>query len=213
MSIYQVYKNMKSTDEYKRYLTDQQEDNAYEPQYRDYGKKVIYKYMDFLSNNLLNQFSFFAAQVLDVGCREFFTDDYFREKYKKSIHGIDIGKEGIEFARSQGKHVAVLDAHEMSKENVGERDLITAFHCMEHFYDLPQVLSNCYDCLKDDGYLYFAVPVPVKNEQRGYWYSIDSVQDMTKMCERAGFTMVFAKGFPAGVFRNENEMVGLFQKQ
>ncbi len=203
---------MTDTDEYKQYLEDQHKDNMFEEQYLEMGKSWTYRYCNFLKN-LLKDFDYGNSYVLDVGCREFFTYDWFLEKHGNKIEGIDIGEAGLEYTTKEKKPVKYCDAHKMSDTfKSGWFELVMCFHAFEHMYDLPKVLENCNYVLREEGYLYFAVPVPVKNEKRGHWYDIPSMEAMTKMCEAAGFEKVFAKQFPKGMFRNEQEMVGLFKK-
>jgi len=202
---------MIDTDEYKEYLKDQHKDNMFEEQYLSMGKSWTYRYCNFLKN-LLKTFDYSTSRILDVGCREFFTYDYFLEKHDNKIDGIDVGEEGLNYTAKEKKPAIYCDAHKIPDTYKSDWcDLVVSFHAFEHMYDLPKVLKNCDWVLKEGGYLYFAVPVPVKNEKRGHWYDIPSVEAMTKICEEAGFEKVFTKQFPKGMFRNEQEMVGLFK--
>ena len=205
---------MTNTDEYKQYLEDQHKDNIFESQYLNMGQSWINRYCNFLRESLLKDFDYATSRILDVGCREFFTYDYFLENCNNKIEGIDVGEEGLNYTAKEKKPAIYCDAHKMLGTYKSDWcDLVMSFHSFEHMYNLPEVLKNCCEILKENGYLYFAVPVPVKNEKRGHWYDIPSVEAMNKMCEDTGFEKVFAKQYPKGMFRNEQEMVGLYQKK
>jgi len=202
-----------SEEEYEFYIKDQREDNMLEPQYHEESKGWAYKYCDFLTKNVDKDFNYVRANVLDVGCREFFTADYFQERYKNRITGIDICNAGLDFATSNMKQILDVDAHKLLETfKPNAFNLVMAFHSLEHMYDIELVIKNCAEVLKDRGLLYFAVPVPCKNERRGHWADIPDEEYMVKLCESVGLEKVFSKVFPPGIFRNEQEMVAAFRK-
>lgn len=195
------------TEEYKFYMEDQRRDTIL----GDDIKGVIFKYCDFLLSILPNDFNLKNAKILDIGCREFFTYDYFLKKFKIRISGIDIGWEGLEFAKSKG--VVNLDAHKMvSYYGLRKFDILIALHVLEHMYDLDLCLRNCYEILKKGGWLYFAIPMPAHNTRRGHWMEIKNEDAMIKICQRNKFKILFHEVYTQGEFRNEPEMMGLIQK-
>ena len=201
-----LFQRIKNLD-YSVYLKDQRQDTVV----GEYLKGPVFKYCDLLSRKLLKGVDFSKLSIIDVGCREFYTYDYFLEKFKNKIKGIDIGLEGLQFAKR--KNVIDLDAHKMGDYFGSYKfDLILAFHVFEHMYDLKLVLKHCNFILKPEGFLYFAVPIPAKNTRRGHWIEIANEDEMVGLCANYGFQPVFHKVYPPGVFRDEKEMLGLFQK-
>lgn len=199
---------------YFDYVKDQEEDEIFDEEHRELGKAWSFKYCDFLTEELLKDEDLEGFDILDVGCREFFTYDYFLEKYNLEIKGIDIGKKGLDYTSQNNKPAVYCDAHKLSNKYEEDTfDLVMSLHCLEHMFDLPKVLSEIYKCLKPDGYLYFAVPIPSHNTGRGHWYDIESTSSMEKMCLSVGFEMLYSNLFPPGKFREEKEMIGLFRKK
>lgn len=193
--------------EYRYYLKDQKEDVLAGSEMR----RIIYKYCDFLREKLLRGIDYKKATIIDIGCREFFTYDYFLNKIGAKILGIDIGVDSLKSTRSKG--VIDLDAHRLSEHFAPNSfDLILAFHSFEHMYNLEEVLIGCHHILKRRGYLYFAIPMPAKNARRAHWFDIENEEKMIRMCESAGFEMKFVNTFTKGAFRGETEMLGLFVK-
>ena len=194
-------------NDYSSYLNDQESDDIV----GESLKGTIYKYCDFLTKKLAERQDFGKLRILDVGCREFFTYDYFLEFFKNRILGIDIGREGLEYAKS--KNVINLDMHKMGGF-FGKRrfDLIFALHVFEHAYDLDLCLRNCRKVLANGGLIYFALPIPSQNTRRGHWVSVKNESEMVKILNRNGFSVIFHKLFKNGQFRQEPEMVGLAKK-
>jgi len=203
----------KNTEEYKFYIKDQEKDSILEEQYINQGKQWSNKYCNFLTMNLLKNFDYSTKNILDVGCREFFTYDYFKSNFKNDIAGIDVCEKGLEYTNKYNKPAVYCDAHFMQEKFKPESfDLVMSFHAMEHFYDMKKCIENFYKTLAPGGYLYFAVPIPSVNEGRGHWQDIPSESFMINLCTNIGFKKVFSRDFPAGIFRDEREMVALFEK-
>jgi SAM-dependent methyltransferase len=203
---------MSDHEEYKFYIKDQREDSILEPQYQEMGKRWSYRYCSHLER-LLPNFNFASADILDLGCREFFTFLYFQGKYDNRIKGMDVCEKAKELTVAEGRPFIDCDAHSMETAIKNESlDMIMCFHAFEHMYDLPAVLAKCWDALKPGGYLYFAVPIPCRNEKRGHWYDIPSVEFMDQLCQNLGFKQIEARYHEAGFLRDENEMIGLYQK-
>jgi len=194
--------------DYELYLQDQKSDTlALEP---EVIKKAVYKYLDFLTKKIKN-INFKSAKILDVGCREFYTYDYFLKKYENLIQGIEIGPEALDF--SKRKNITEVDIHEMTSVfKYNSFDVILSFHVLEHMYDLSVALKNCRAILKKNGILFFAIPMPSHDTRRSHWLSLANQKEMIKLLGESGFKSVFYKTYPADVFRNEPEMIGIFKK-
>jgi SAM-dependent methyltransferase len=203
---------MVDENEYKRYLEDQINDCITDSQYLEQRKKETYKYCNFLFQKIPT-LDPKVGVILDIGCREFFTYDFFNEKFGIEIKGIDVGAAGLNYTAKNKKPAVYLDAHELSsmfRDNA--LDVIMSFHALEHMYDITKVLKQCYACLKPDGVFYFAVPMPSKNEKRGHWAEIPTKQFMVDLCKDIGFKLIYANVFPANCFKTEIEMLGMFRK-
>ena len=192
---------------YQAYMADQIADTL--------GAGVDDKYLDYLTQKLLPNYDYAKAKILDVGPSKFMSWDYFREKFKNDITGIDIGKDGLEFCKAHNKTGMIeMDAHRMDEHFAeGVFDLLISFHAFEHMIDLPRVLTNCHKVLKTGGLLYFAQPIPSFNWGRGHWYDVPSVEVMMKLISDAGFKTVLRSEFVRDLrFRPEQEIVALVQK-
>lgn len=191
------------TKDYQTYISDQQEDSlAMVPEVIE---KAVYRYLDFFvkENTSLN---FKKIKILDIGCREFFSYDYFKKKYNLTISGIEIGPDALEFGKR--KNITEVDIHFMDtviKRN--SYDVLLSFHVFEHMYDLPLALGKCRNILKKGGLLFFAIPMPAYDTRRSHWVNIPNKKHMLKLVEDAGFKIIFEKTYKANIFRNEPEML------
>lgn len=192
--------------EYQEYLKDQIDDTP--------GAGIDHKYLNFLLLELLPNFDYHNAKVLDVGAGKFMSWDFFKENFQNEIVGIDINRAGLEFCREQDKKGMIeLDAHEMCEKLVPNQfNLVISFHTLEHMFDLPRVLRNCLEVLKETGYFFFAIPMPSYNWKKGHWYDIPTPKFMLDLCRRIGFKEVFWEVFGDSRFRPEREMVCLLRK-
>ena len=136
---------MVDENEYKRYLEDQITDSITESQYLEQRKKETYKYCNFFFQKLPD-IDGHKLKVLDIGCREFFTYDYFMDNFSTTIQGIDVGTAGLEYTAKNRKPAVYLDAHELSSKFADNSfEVIFSFHALEHMYDLAEVeLDNYY---------------------------------------------------------------------
>lgn len=113
-----------------------------------------------------------GKKVLDLGCREFHTFQFFKDNYDAEIIGIDIGLAGHKYARGLSRPSIFCDAHDMSIFNTGYFDAVMSIHVLEHMYDLNKVIGECARILKPEGILYLAVPFPCQNLGKGHWQEI-----------------------------------------
>lgn len=191
------------SDDYKYYLNDQINDNV--------APSYDVKYLDRLIGRYPKILDYANARVLDIGCRTFDSYDYFVNKFHNTnVTGVDVGKEGLEYCKKHKKPCIELDAHRLC-EHFSDKsfDLIIAFHSFEHMYDLPHILRTCRALLSDEGYLYYAIPMPSHNWRRGRWYDIPTIGAMVEMCTKANLKTVHTEFLTAHTIRPENEMVGL----
>jgi SAM-dependent methyltransferase len=192
-------------EEYKQYINDQVNDG--------FGGNKDLEYLGFLTKELKPDLEYSKLEILDVGTREFRSYDFFLEQFGCKITGIDICKVALERAKQEKKPLIELDAHLLNTEFCENTlDLIISFHAFEHMYDLPRVLRHCFNALKPNGYLYFALPVPVFNWKRGHWYTVEKIDDMKKLLRAAGFKNEWSIHSKEGKFRPDIEMIGLASK-
>ena len=194
----------KKMDEYKLYLEDQKAHSL--------SGACDDKYLDYLVQTLHPDYDYSKAKILDVGCNKFLSYDYFLDKYNNPILGICISKDGLEEAWRNNRNALEMDAHNMNLHLIPNTyDLVISFHSFEHMYCLPTVLQNCNILLKDQGLLYFSLPIPSHNWHKKHWYDVPTIDAMNKLMEEAKFKslhkeIIFCK------IRPEQEMIGLYQK-
>lgn len=205
-SLYQKIVNL----DFISYINNQKSDTlAMEP---DVIENAIIKYLSFFTDKYKKVINFSEAKILDVGCREFFTYDYFTKNYNNKILGVDILEPALNFAKK--KNIIDVDLHEIDKVLPHNKyDVILAFHVFEHMYDLEKVLNNCNKLLKPGGLLFFAIPMPAVDTRRFHWVNISSVKEMRDIMVKLNYKPIYYKFSKANVFRNEPEMIGIFQKK
>lgn len=155
---------MDQVNTYEEYLKDQMDDHLG----ADYDKLVKYC-DDFL---VRTHFDPKRKMILDLGCREFHTFQYFKEKYDTEIIGIDVGIEGHNYARSLSRPSIFCDAHDMRLFGNEVFDAILSIHVLEHMYDLDKAVKESARILKPGGIFYIAVPFPCNNLKKGHWQDI-----------------------------------------
>jgi SAM-dependent methyltransferase len=91
---------------------------------------------------------------LDVGCGGGFIVNAFQNAGWEAV-GIDLSWKAINAGKSRG-----LDLRAACAENseLGEFDLVSAFHVLEHVYNPGEFLHNCADRLVKNGYMLIEVP-------------------------------------------------------
>jgi len=101
-----------------------------------------------------------SAKCLDLGCGSGRFLQTLRAAGYCNIHGVDLGPQAIEIARSKGLDVTHADFREYLHNSPGRFDLITAFDVIEHFAkdELLDVLRLFRDHLKPGGRLILQTP-------------------------------------------------------
>ncbi len=202
----------KDTPLYFQYLDDQINDSG-----RTTHDKAYYDYLfDILLSVGIEMPC--SLRLLDVGTRALQGGVILEENgFRVQAVGIDISRETLEYADQHGLDIRNIDAHKMSGYfKSGEFDFVTAFHSLEHMYDMPHVIANCFSVLKPGGLFYVAVPVPSENWRRGHWWSIDSAEEFELVCKGKGFETLYIEHVrdlngPHQGLRGE-EAIALFQK-
>ena len=203
--------------EYEYYYRDQVEDGL--------GGGADEKYLDYLTKTLLPAFDYKTAKVLDIGCSRFTTWDFFRDHFHNPITGCDIGREGLELCKREGKTGSIeLDAHFLADYFPADSfDLILSFHALEHMVRVDLVAKHIHTILKPGGYAYLAVPSPslFRGEQlpdgtrrsKGHHAFWANNAGFLAHFRKAGFDKVLHDEVsPACRFRPEQEAVCLLQK-
>jgi len=201
--------------DYDIYLDDQKYNHSFDdltPERMTKRKKWAYSYMDVLCN-IKSTINFETATILDIGCKELFTTDYFEEKYNNSITGIDLYSKIFEYAKQNNKTIIDLDAHKLLDVfNAEIFDLIIGLHSFEHMYDIQLVIKNCYTALKRGGYLFCVVPLPSRNIRKGHWADIHDEEHFLERFRNEGFISEFIK-VNHNTIRPEKDIMGLFKKE
>lgn len=200
-----------NSKEYKDYYADQKADTIGAGLGSVYLPKLI---------ELLPNFNFGYASILDLGAGPFDTFDWFLKNYNVKIWGADIGDCVLEYAKEKqwsedklGFLEFPLDAHKLTEEFAPEAfDIVISFHALEHMYDLPQVLSEINKVLVPGGYLYQAVPIPSYNWKKGHWYDIPTESYMDDLIRKAGFEVIYSELISDLRYRPQQEMISLNRK-
>jgi len=99
--------------------------------------------------------------VLDIGCcgSRYKSEGWLHfniKKYAKSVFGIDISKECIEFLKEKGYDVEVANAEDF---NLNQKfDVIVAGELIEHLSNFQGFLNSVKKHLKEDGLLILTTP-------------------------------------------------------
>ena len=190
---------------YKAYMKDQIAETL--------GAGPDDKYLTHLIEDILPNFDYYNTKIIDVGAGKFDSYSFFKEKYNNIIIGIDISTASLEKSKKEGTGLLNVDAHkicEIFKENTF--DLLYSSHSLEHMFDLPLAIKNCYKVLKNGGYFYFSLPIPCYNWKHGHWYNVNDISTMVKYCTDAGFAMIHSEYSVDGKYRADHEMIALCRK-
>jgi 2-polyprenyl-3-methyl-5-hydroxy-6-metoxy-1,4-benzoquinol methylase len=91
---------------------------------------------------------------LDIGCGGGRIVEAFQNSGWEAV-GIDLSLKAVNAGRSRGLELRRVD---LENPELGEFDLITGFHILEHVHSPRRFLSQCTKRLKSNGYLLIEVP-------------------------------------------------------
>jgi 2-polyprenyl-3-methyl-5-hydroxy-6-metoxy-1,4-benzoquinol methylase len=102
--------------------------------------------------------------VLDIGCVSnhkkrhwnFGKLHKFLVKYSKKVVGLDINKEGVKQLSAEGYNIIYGNAENFKLNE--KFDVIVAGELIEHLNNQGLFLENCYNHLKENGYLLLTTP-------------------------------------------------------
>lgn len=194
-----------NSDKYKAYYEDQAKDalsSGYDKDYLTWMETV-------LTPHEVDKFE----KIVDVGCRSFDGYEWWKEVYKKQALGIDIGREGLEYCKEHNKPCMEVDAHVITDFFDNDSiDLLTAFHSLEHMYDLDHVLKEMYKVLKPGGYLCLSVPIPSYNWGRGHWADIPDCANMEERLTKTGYQIIKTRHLQNNEIRPQPELLAIVRK-
>ena len=100
-----------------------------------------------------------GRSLLDVGCgRGLRLVEFARRGYQ--VLGTDFQEDAVAYVNSLGIPALVADAGELATAVDDRRfDVVTAFYCLEHAYDVADMLQSCHQVLKPGGWLVVACPL------------------------------------------------------
>ena len=113
-----------------------------------------------------------GKDVLDLGCVQHNPENYKSRfwlhkalaEVSKTLEGLDLYEEGVQFLRQVGYHISVGNAEDF---NLGKQfDVIVAGDLIEHLADLRGFLLSCQSHLKPDGKILISTPNP------WYWRNV-----------------------------------------
>lgn len=149
----------------------------------DSHKKFLLSYMYKKVRNIMLKKKFkiihkhkpLAGKLLDIGCGTGYFIQYMTEK-KWYCLGVEANKDAMEFAtKNFGLNVLSSDDF-LSKKNIGNFDVITLWHVLEHLHDLNDYLNKINLNLTNDGLLILALPNPESYDAsyfKEYWAAWD----------------------------------------
>jgi len=100
------------------------------------------------------------AEILDIGCGNGHTLEYFHEKYPDAkLYGLDLSPKAIEIAKEKLPDDATFYTEFLTDLSARKKfDLILCLGTAEHFEDLSENLAKVKSLLKKDGIAYFEMP-------------------------------------------------------
>jgi 2-polyprenyl-3-methyl-5-hydroxy-6-metoxy-1,4-benzoquinol methylase len=103
--------------------------------------------------NMLNKYSIGKESFLDIGCSNGFMLEKALEFGFKKIVGIEPSKDAIDQASSTIKPFIVNGMFDDKMFEKNSFDLITFFQTFDHIAEPNIFLQNCFNILKDDGFI------------------------------------------------------------
>jgi|GEM_PF-5721742 len=130
------------------------------------------------------------SNILEIGVRNAQFLYYLRQKGFQHLAGIDCVRLNVLWCRKNGFDVQEVDAHELAAHfPPASRDVILAYHVLEHCYDPGQVLAECCAVLKPDGGLQIEVPIGPVDLQTAHCYRFER-GELRAMLKSQGFRVV-----------------------
>lgn len=166
----------------------------------DFARKVIQKNISTLNLNK-------NAKILDVGCGEGRTLEYFRDMNFMDIYGVDVSPDAINAAVAKGfkknKQVFVMDGQKLKFKNK-YFDVVFSEGLLEHFTDFSKFVnemvrvSKKYVVLIQPNHfslcgriINFIVPLIQKDHVKEYDYKIE---DFVDAFGQRGMTLIRLRG-------------------
>lgn len=138
--------------------------------------------------------------VLDVGPGEGWSLDYFH-KFDCRYYAVEKVNQFAKHILEKGGMVISSSLSEGGNEYEGFFDLIVCRHVLEHVFEPEQFLKNIYKMLKQEGYLYLALPnaFQVSENKKGYrtsylrpvHISYFCPENVYRLCQKVGFEKIF----------------------
>ena len=94
-----------------------------------------------------------SKQSLDIGCAAGYFVNFLKNRNWNS-HGIDISKECVEFAQTNG--LSVIEGDYLNQSYKTKFNLITMWASIEHLHEPQKFIAKIYDDLTKDGILYIS---------------------------------------------------------
>lgn len=121
-----------------------------------------------------------AGKMLDLGCGGGTNTEKLATLYKKArIHGCDISKTAIEYAKKYGSGKVAYSVMKGKKfpYTSSTFDVVVCLDVMEHVPDVSYFLSEVYRVLKKNGRVYFVVPCEGQPFTFTWWFQKLGVGD------------------------------------
>jgi ubiquinone/menaquinone biosynthesis C-methylase UbiE len=114
-----------------------------------------------------------GKRVADIACGSGYGTQILASAGARSVHGMDISEEAVEFARTQynasNATYSVANAQELTTISDGEFDVVVSFETIEHLQDVEAYLDEMKRILRPGGV--FVVSTPDRRlASLWYWY-------------------------------------------
>lgn len=139
-------------------------------------------------------------QILDIGFgKGEFLEYLYRQGYK-NIKGIDPSKDSVAYTREKGLETYVGNIYDTDVDGLIEKvDFVCLWEVLEHLLNPADALNSLKSYLKEDGYIFIAVPdcgslsadrMPIANHFNQEHINYFSVQTLNNLMEKNSFTNI-----------------------
>jgi len=99
-----------------------------------------------------------GQKVMDIGCGYGDFLLHLKKKKKCDCTGLEFNDKSVKVAKERGLNIHKEFIQDHAKNNIGQYDVISFFHLLEHIADIDSFLTAAVKCLKPGGTLIICVP-------------------------------------------------------
>ncbi len=141
--------------------------------------------------------------LLDVGCGNGGFSHHLINKC--NVIGIDTSETALDYASKRGiKNLHNVILKDFDKTPYGHINAVTIFDVIEHIEDDKEVVSQIYDVLANDSYVFATVPAYQwlwsKHDEIHMHYRRYSIKNFKKLFQDSGFKIIYTSYFNSLLF-------------